>query len=176
MKRAVFLDRDGIINKVIPENGKAGSPKCFEEFEFISEISIQIDRIKEAGFLAIVCTNQPDISRGKMSIQELEKMHSKIRSELSIDDIFVCPHDDKDNCFCRKPKPGMILNAMKKYNIDLIQSFFIGDSWKDIEAARNAGCRGILITTSYNTEVNCLNRAGSLSGAVDLIIKRTGER
>lgn len=175
LKRAVFLDRDGVINKVILVNGKAFSPKCFEEFEFIQGIESQIKRIKEAGFLVIVCTNQPDIARGKMCVREIEKMHSEIEYKLNVDDIFVCPHDDRDNCLCRKPKPGMLINAMKKYDINLKESFLIGDGVKDIETAGNAGCKGILIETSYNADIDFLNRTSSLSGAVDFIIKQTGE-
>ena len=170
MKRAVFLDRDGVINKVAIKDGKAYSPRCFDEFEFVENVAGQLERIKEAGYLTVVVTNQPDIARGKMDISELHKMSDIIRRNLAVDDIFVCLHDDIDNCHCRKPKPGMMFDAAKKYDIDLSNSFLVGDSWKDMEAARNAGCEGILVKASYNKDVTCSRSVENLAEAIDIIM------
>ncbi len=164
------MDRDGVINNIIVKHGKAYSPRVLEEFIFTPNIISQIKRIKEAGYLVVVVTNQPDIARDKLSVKELERIHKKIESELNVDDIFVCPHDDNDNCTCRKPKPGMIFDAVKKYDIDLSNSYFIGDGWKDMEAAKTAGCEGILINANYNEGISCLTRVKNLSEAIDLII------
>jgi D-glycero-D-manno-heptose 1,7-bisphosphate phosphatase len=171
LKKTAFLDRDGVINNVIVKNNKVFSPRRFVEFTLTPNIARYIDRIKEAGYLVIVVTNQPDISRAKLNIHELEKMHNKIRNELDVDDIFVCPHDDSDNCVCRKPKPGMVIEAKKKYDIDLANSFLIGDSWKDIDAAKRSGCREILINASYNQDIDCVNRVNNLSEAISLITR-----
>ena len=97
-----------------------------------------IRKIRE-DFLVIIVTNQPDIARNKMSETELEKMHEKLRKQIEFDDLFVCIHDDADNCQCRKPKPGMIINTAIKWKIDLKNSIIIGDSWRDMLAGEKAG-------------------------------------
>jgi D-glycero-D-manno-heptose 1,7-bisphosphate phosphatase len=170
MNKAVFLDRDGVINKALIRDGKAYSPRHFSEFEFMENIADQIRKIKDAGYFVIVITNQPDISRGIMDMSELNKMTEAIKANLPVDEIFICPHDDNDNCLCRKPKPGMLLNAAKKYEINLNECFFIGDGWKDMEAAKNAGCRGILIDAFYNKSIDCFKRVHDMKDAVDIIL------
>ena len=150
--KAIFWDRDGIMNKVIMRNGKPSSPWKLEEFEIIPDVKECLDAFKEMGFLNIVFTNQPDISRGFLKIEDLEKMHKIILEILPIDEIKVCPHDDKDNCSCRKPKPGLILEAVKKWSIDLKKSYVIGDSWKDIGAGKAAGCKTFLLRREYNKD------------------------
>ena len=132
MRQAVFLDRDGVINKVILRDGKPFSPRKLDEFEFIENIKDALNKFKEKGFLNIVFTNQPDISRGLIKKDTLEKIHLLLKDTLPVDDIFVCPHDDTDNCHCRKPKSGLLLDAAGKWNIDLKRSFVIGDQYKDI--------------------------------------------
>jgi D-glycero-D-manno-heptose 1,7-bisphosphate phosphatase len=175
MNRAVFIDRDGVINKAIIKDGQAYSPRHFGEFEFMQSVADQIRKIKEAGYYVIVVTNQPDISRGNMDISELNKMTEAIKASLPVDEIFICPHDDSDNCLCRKPKPGMLLDAAKRYEIDLNKSFFIGDGWKDMGAAKNAGCMGILIGTFYNKDVDCFRRVKDMNGAIDIILNEREE-
>lgn len=145
MNRAIFLDRDGVINKVRIENGMACSPRILEDFEFLSGVQEAIEDFKKKGYLVIVATNQPEISRGLLKKEELDKMHQKIIEELKVDDIMVCLHDDHHNCDCRKPKSGLLFAAAKKWNIDLAESFMVGDRWKDIEAGKKAGCKTILI-------------------------------
>jgi D-glycero-D-manno-heptose 1,7-bisphosphate phosphatase len=152
-KKALFLDRDGVINKVIFREGKVSSPWKLEEFEFLPGIKELLWSMKEKGFLNIVVTNQPDIKRGFLNIEALEKMHRILRENFPIEEIKICPHDDDDNCFCRKPKPGLIFEAAEKYLIDLKNSFMIGDGWKDIVAGKTAGCKTVFIRTDYNKEI-----------------------
>jgi len=151
--KIVFLDRDGVINKIIMRKGEVSSPRKIEEFEFLPNIFSALKKFQEIGFLNIIFTNQPDISRGLLKKEELEKMNKLILSSLPIDEIIFCPHDDKDNCSCRKPKPGMILEAAKKHFIDLRKSYVVGDGQRDIEAGRAAGCKTFLIKTEYNKNI-----------------------
>ena len=170
MKRAIFLDRDGVINSTIIKKGKPFSPRRLEDFELVDGIKDILERFRVRGLLNIIVTNQPDIARGLMKKEELRKMHNLIRENLPVDDIFICPHDDADNCSCRKPKPGMLLEAAKKWDIDLSESFMIGDSWKDIEAGRNAGCTTLLIDSPYNKQIDSDLRANELSAVAEIIL------
>ena len=151
--KAIFLDRDGIINHTVCRDGKYVSPRTFKEFQFKEGVKEFIQKAKKENFLIIVVTNQPDISRGLMKIEDLEKMHHLLKKNRLVDEIFVCPHDDADNCHCRKPKPGMLLEASKKYQIILKKSFIIGDSLKDIGAGNDAGCKTVLWQETYNEKV-----------------------
>lgn len=146
VNRAIFLDRDGVINQPRIEGDKTFSPRCFQDFQIISGVKESIEIFKKMGFLVIVVTNQPDIARAKLDPQELERMHQHLLQELSVDEVMVCPHDDKDECDCRKPKPGMLLSAAQKWSIDLKNSVLVGDRNKDIFAGQSAGCKTILIT------------------------------
>ncbi len=169
MRKAVFLDRDGVINRVIVEEGQVRSPRSFAEFELADGVAGCLQAMRALSYLVIVVTNQPDIARGKMPPADLEKMSEVVRSQLAVDDMLVCPHDDVHNCMCRKPKPGMLLEAKEKHDIDLRSSYMVGDGWKDMEAARNAGCRGILIGADYNEGVACFKRVEGLKEAVRLL-------
>ena len=131
MMRAVFLDRDGVLL-----DGLSRIPE---------DVPGALKELKEADFLLIVVTNQPDVARGTKMKEDIEITHSFLRKALPLDDIFVCYHDDGDNCSCRKPKPGMLLQAASRYSIDLSASFMIGDRQKDIEAGLAAGCKSILV-------------------------------
>jgi len=169
MNRAVFFDRDGIINKVIYREKKPCSPRKIIEFKLMPEIAKILNELRKYEFKIIIFTNQPDISRGLMKIEDLEKMHKIIKEVLHPDSILYCPHDDKDNCGCRKPKPGMIMKAANELNINLDKSFVIGDTWKDIEAGRSAGCITILLNAAYNRGVNSDYRVKSLDEAVEIV-------
>jgi len=145
--KAVFLDRDGVINKKL-ENDYV---KNWNEFHFLPGVIEAIKTINEKGYLVIVVTNQRGIGRGLMTEQDLKDIHQRMLQEIQkggarIDDIFYCPHDMKDNCNCRKPKPGMLVQAKKKWDIDYAKSYIIGDSETDIEAGQQVGCKGILTT------------------------------
>lgn len=133
-------------------NGKPSSPWKLEEFEILPDVKEYLEASKKMGFLNIVFTNQPDISRGFLKIEDLEKMHKIISETLPIDEIKFCPHDNQDNCSCRKPKPGLILEAVKKWSIDLKKSYVIGDGWKDIGAGKAAGCKTFLLRREYNKD------------------------
>lgn len=168
---AVFLDRDGVLNRIVPRDGHPGSPRSLDEFVVDDEAPRAVARLREAGFRTFIITNQPDIARGLLPSSELEAMMDVLRRRVEVDDARVCRHDDADACACRKPKPGMILDLAARWSIDLARSYVIGDSWKDMEASRAAGCRGILIERPYNVGTRFMARVASLDEAVDLILK-----
>lgn len=149
MSRAVFLDRDGVINANVERNGRPVAPTMIEEFRLLPGAAEAVKRLKDAGFTIIVVTNQPDIRTGRTSQETLDAMHAEIRRRMPIDDIRVCCHTDADNCTCRKPKPGLLLEAAEQWKIDLANSYLVGDRWRDVEAGRAAGCLTIFVDYGY---------------------------
>jgi D-sedoheptulose 7-phosphate isomerase len=173
-RRAVFLDRDGVINRTFVRGGKPFPPSTLQELEVLPGVPEALRELKQHGYKLLVITNQPDVARGKQSQQTIDAMHQVLSSRLPLDDIFVCYHTDQDKCNCRKPMPGMLLEAAKKHNIDLAASFMVGDRWRDIEAGYNAGCRTILIDYGYSERPPAHApdlRVGSLREAADWIIR-----
>jgi len=174
--RAVFLDRDGVINRAFVRDGKPVPPPTLQELEVLPGVPEALRDLKQHGYELLVVTNQPDVGRGKQSRQALDAMHKLLSDRLPIDDILVCTHSDADKCDCRKPLPGMLLEAARKHNVDLAASFMVGDRWRDIEAGYNAGCKTILIDYGYSERppdrVPDL-RVGSLREAADWIIRST---
>jgi len=168
-RRAVFLDRDGVLNKVNLEDGKPASPTKIEQFHLLPDLKKWLQFFKDKGLMVIVITNQPEVRRGLLKANELEKMHLILREKLPVDEIIVCPHDDRDGCECRKPKPGMLYRAASRFGIDLQGSFIIGDSWKDMEAGTAAGCRTILIDKPYNQGVKNDYRVKNIEEAVGVV-------
>ena len=152
MNKAIFIDRDGVISGPFIKDGKSISAKTFKEFRILSKVTKGLDLLKKKKYLLIIITNQPDISKKKINKNELTKMHNEIFSKTKIDDIYVCEHQESDNCNCRKPKIGLILKAKKKYNINLKKSFLIGDRSKDIESARRANIKSIYIERGYKEQ------------------------
>ena len=148
-KRAVFLDRDGVINQAILRDGKPYPPSTIEELKIVEGAAEALSDLKQAGFLLIVVTNQPDIARGTRSRATVDAIHQALRETLPVDDFFVCPHDDADRCDCRKPQPGLLLRAAEKYDINMPRSFMIGDRWRDVDAGTSAGCATVWIDYSY---------------------------
>lgn len=148
--RAVFLDRDGVINESIVRDGKPHPPSSIAETTLVAAARKALRELKRRGFLLLVVTNQPDVRRGTTSRENVEEIHRFLADELPLDDFFVCYHDDSDNCRCRKPKPGLLLEAAGKYDIDVKRSYLVGDRWRDIDAGVAAGCRTILIDRAYN--------------------------
>ena len=144
-RRAVFLDRDGVLNRLVSRNGKRVSPRRVSHFHLFPGIGAVVNELRQAGLLAVVVTNQPDVARGFMTAAELERMHDRLRAAATLDAIYACVHDDRHQCACRKPKPGLVLDAARELGINVPQSFLVGDSWKDIEAGKAAGCRTILV-------------------------------
>ncbi len=143
--RAVFLDRDGVLNANLVREGKPFAPRRIEEFQLLPGVEDAVRRLKAAGFLAIVVTNQPDVAAGLTPRAAVDAMHARLRAVLPLDDIKVCWHRDGDGCNCRKPKPGMLLEAASERDLDLQSSYMIGDRWRDIDAGRAAGCTTILV-------------------------------
>ncbi|MDY0042782.1 MAG: HAD family hydrolase, partial [Desulforhabdus sp.] len=166
MRKAVFLDRDGVINKVVMRKGKICSPRTVREFEWEDGVEQAVSMLKQYGYLVIVATNQPDIARSRMTRISLDTMTEKIYRSLSVDSVWVCPHDDTDGCGCRKPKPGMLLDAARVYGIDCGDSFMVGDTWKDMETGRAAKCKTILLDRPYNQRAVCHYRVKNLLSAV----------
>ena len=149
MRKAVFLDRDGVINKTFIKNDLPFSPPSFAELEILPDLKESILILHKLNFVCLVVTNQPDVSRGKIEKKTVIEMNNYLKDEIKLDDIFVCYHDDHDNCKCRKPEPGLLLDAVKKWDIDLKKSYMIGDRWKDIESGKKAGCKTIFIDHNY---------------------------
>lgn len=177
--RAVFLDRDGVLNEPIVRNGKPYPPSSIRDVVIVADAAVSLQRLKQKGFLLLVVTNQPDVRRGTASKEQVEQIHGLLASRLTLDGFFVCYHDDRDACHCRKPKPGLILQAAAEYDIDVTDSFLVGDRWRDIEAGAAAGCRTIFIDRGYD-ERNPKSVADvsvfSLSEAVDWILEQTTDR
>jgi len=149
MKKAVFLDRDGVINKAFIKNGLPESPNSLSELEILPGVKESISRLKKLNFICLVVTNQPDVQRGKIKKNTIIKMNNFLKKKIELDDIFVCYHDDQDNCNCRKPKPGLLLQARKKWNVDFKKSFIVGDRWRDIQAGKKVGCKTIFLDYRY---------------------------
>ena len=149
-RRAVFLDRDGVINRAIVRDGKPHPPSCPAELEILPGVSDALARLKAAGFRIIVVTNQPDVARGRQTRENVEALHAALlASGLPIDSFRVCYHDDGDGCACRKPAPGLLLAAAQEDNLDLAASIMVGDRWRDVEAGRQAGCATIFLDYQY---------------------------
>ena len=152
MRRAVFLDRDGVINANLERDGRPVAPTSLADFRILPGVEEAVRLLKERGYLVIVITNQPDVANGLTDRATVEAMHDLIRARLSIDDIWTCFHNDSDRCECRKPKPGLVLAAAAAHHIDLTRSYVVGDRWRDVEAGRAAGCSTIFIDYSYKQD------------------------
>lgn len=173
VRRAVFLDRDGVINANVERDGRPVAPTTMEEFRFLPGVEDAVRRMKEAGYLVIVCTNQPDVATGRTERATVDAMHELVRARLAVDDIRICFHTDAHGCACRKPKPGMLMEAARDHNIDLTASYMVGDRWRDVIAGRTAGCLTIFVDYGYKQDGPNEPDAvvGSLSEAANLILK-----
>jgi D-glycero-D-manno-heptose 1,7-bisphosphate phosphatase len=149
MRRAVFLDRDGVINRVSLRDGKPYPPVGLLDLRLLPGVRDACRSLREMGFLLILVTNQPDLAREKADEKEVASIHEKLKRFLQLEDVKVCPHDDDAECECRKPKPGMLLEAAREWGIDLAASYFVGDRWRDVEAGQRAGCQPIFIDYGY---------------------------
>lgn len=173
MRRAVFLDRDGVVNRAVLREGKPYPPPSLSDLRLLPGVREACRKLREAGFALILITNQPDIARGIIRADEVADIHSRLQRYLQLDDIRVCPHDDSARCECRKPKPGLLLDAARKWNIDLAGSFIVGDRWRDIEAGQRAGCRSIFVDYGYRERQpnGPYLRVHSLSEAANWILR-----
>jgi D-sedoheptulose 7-phosphate isomerase len=180
LRPAVFLDRDGVLNRAVVRDGKPFPPPSdVEELELLPDVASSLRDLKAHGFSLFVITNQPDVARGTCTRESVEALHQTLASSLPIDDIFVCYHDDNDHCACRKPKPGLLFEAQRKHNIDLEGSFMVGDRWRDIDAGHSAGCKTILIDYGYRERKSAQPPEAtvrSLREAADWIISSSAKK
>ena len=149
-RRAVFLDRDGVINRPVMRDGKPYPPARVEELEVLPGVREALQRLHAAGFRLVVVTNQPDLARGTQGREVIDTMHARLAAALPIDEFRVCDHDDSDDCTCRKPKAGLLEAAAREAGLNLRASFMVGDRWRDVEAGRRAGCTTIFIDWGYD--------------------------
>lgn len=154
MKRAVFIERDAILNEVRVGPKHQIAPLTLEEFKINQHAKEPLQKLKGVGFVLIATTNQPGLSRGYQSRRELDRMHDLLRRSFPLDDLMVCPHDETDHCPCRKPRPGLLIEAAFKWHLNLDHSFVISDKWQDAEAARTAGCTSVLLKSPWVGQVH----------------------
>lgn len=177
LHRAVFLDRDGVINRALTRDNKPYPPTSLAEFEILPGVAEACRRLKEAGYVLVVATNQPDVGRGTLSQATVEQLHAHLRATLPIDRVEVCYHPGKgaSDCDCRKPKPGMLRSAAAALGLDLATSWMVGDRWRDIDCGQAAGCRTIFIDYDYDEPLKAPPdfRAKSLLEAAEIILSRT---
>lgn len=172
--KAVFLDRDGVLSQVKLDAGKPLPPASLKDVVIPADVAPGLKRLKQAGFFLLVVTNQPDVARQKTTLDVVTQINHYLMESLPVDDIFVCYHDDIHQCLCRKPKPGLLLEAAKRYQIDLSKSFMIGDRWKDIEAGQSAGCKTVWIKSAYHepSPLTANYTASSFADATQWIIEQ----
>jgi D-glycero-D-manno-heptose 1,7-bisphosphate phosphatase len=176
VRRAIFLDRDGVLNRAILRDGKPYPPPGLAQMELLPDVQPACQRLREADYLLILVTNQPDIARGLAREEDVLAINNYLQQFLGLDDVRVCPHDDASGCACRKPHPGLLIDAARDWDIDLGASYLVGDRWRDIEAAQRAGCSAVFIDYGYPERrpdppfwpVNSLKEAASLILAADL--------
>jgi D-glycero-D-manno-heptose 1,7-bisphosphate phosphatase len=147
--KAVFLDRDGVLNVPVVCDGRAYPPASVENLQIYRDAATALLALKQAGYRLIVVTNQPDIARGTQTWEAVDAINAAIGAVLPIEEFLVCAHDDADHCACRKPKPGLVLEAAERGGINLAQSFLIGDRWRDIDCGAAAGVRTVLLDRGY---------------------------
>ena len=171
--RAVFLDRDGVINRATVRDGRPYPPEHIAELEILPGVPGALARLRAAGFRLIVVTNQPDVARGTQRREVIDAMHAHLMAVLPLDEIRVCPHDDADQCVCRKPRPGLLEDAAGEAGLCLADSVMVGDRWRDIEAGRLAGCRTVLVDYGYAEQAPAPPDlvVRSLAEAVDWILQ-----
>lgn len=171
-RRAVFLDRDGVIVRSVVRDGKPYAPRRLEDFRLLPGARRATLALRRAGFLVVVVTNQPDIGNGLVELETVDAMHARLRRQLAIDDIEMCRHKQTAGCRCRKPKSGMLTSARRRFGIDLTRSFMVGDRCSDILAGANVGCYTVFVDRGYD---RCTDRlpdctVGSLPEAVRRIL------
>lgn len=150
MKAAVFLERDGVLNQVRVAGRSQIPPMCVEEFRIHEGVRESLLRLKAAGYVILVTTNQPSVAGGLLPRRELDRMHDMLRRALPIDDILLCAHEESDRCSCRKPSAGLFTEAAFQWHLDMERSFVISDKWQDASAAFVAGCNSVLIKSPWN--------------------------
>ena len=174
LRRAVFLDRDGVINRAVVRDGKPYPPHGLSGLEILPGVEEALQALHHAGWLLIVITNQPDVARGTASRADVEAINHALQQGLPIDEFRTCYHDSHDGCDCRKPLPGALLAAARSHGIDLASSYMVGDRWRDTEAGERAGCKTIFIDYGYNEKQpeTFTHRVGNLREAADIILSK----
>ena len=170
--RAVFLDRDGVLNVSEVRGGKPYAPRRLEDFHLYPEGFAALTRLRQAGFKLFVVTNQPDIGNKQVERSVVDAMNARLAESLPIDHVYMCPHSQTDGCSCRKPRPGMLIEAAERYGVDLASSFMVGDRYGDVAAGHAANCRTVFIDRGY-IETPSQNpdwSVASLTEAVDVIL------
>lgn len=176
-RRAVFLDRDGVLNKAIVREGRPYPPASMSEFKLIPGVIEAVNSLHQNQWITIVVTNQPDVARGVALKSDVQEMNDYLRSLLPLDDVKTCFHDSGDNCQCRKPKPGFLLDSAIKYGLNLGECFMVGDRWRDIESGQRAGCKTIFIDYGYAEKQpeNADHTVSSLMEATKIILGENDE-
>ena len=176
-RRAIFLDRDGVLNQSVIREGKPYPPANADEVVILPGVASALQKLKQAGYLLIVVSNQPDVARGTTTREAVEAINATLNEQLGsgslLDEFRMCYHDSPDNCHCRKPKPGMLTDAAREHGLDLATCHMVGDRWRDIEAGQAAGCATVFIDYGYDEKqpVGCDVRAGSLAEATDILLR-----
>ena len=173
-RKAVFLDRDGVLNEPVLVDGPPHPPASAADLVVRPDTVEACSRLHDAGWLLVVVTNQPDIARGAQSRHAVDAINDELRRRLLLDDVRVCPHDDADRCRCRKPAPGLLLDGAAAWKVDLARSVMVGDRWRDVEAGKRAGCAVVLVKRDYDEPSAAADAdfvAGSLIEAVPWILE-----
>jgi D-glycero-D-manno-heptose 1,7-bisphosphate phosphatase len=168
----VFLDRDGVVNRPLARDGRPYAPSRLEELEVLDGVVDACARLRAAGFALVVVTNQPEVARGTLDSDQLDAMHASLRDLLGLDAVAVCPHDDADGCACRKPLPGMVVDAAAELGVDLAASYLVCDRGRDVDAAHAAGCTAVFVDWGWDerSPTPPYHAVGSLAEAADLIL------
>jgi D-glycero-D-manno-heptose 1,7-bisphosphate phosphatase len=177
VRRAVFLDRDGVLVRAYPEGGGAWRPpRSIAELELLPGVADACTHLRASGFALIVVTNQPDVARGRIERDVVDAQHEWLLSALPLTEIVVCVHDDADACSCRKPAPGMLVDSARRHGVSLDASVMVGDRWRDVEAGRAAGCRTVFVDHGYDERRPVAPDAvvASLTEAVPVILEWAG--
>lgn len=171
-RRAVFLDRDGVINRAMVRDGKPYPPTSLESVGILPGVEDALRRLKDAGYTLVVVSNQPDVARGTTPRSTVEEINDYLSTRLPIDRFIMCYHDSSDGCACRKPRPGMLVMGAEEFNVELEESFMVGDRWRDVAAGRAAGCKTLFIDYGYNEQQpeKVDFTVGSLKEAADIIL------
>jgi D-glycero-D-manno-heptose 1,7-bisphosphate phosphatase len=173
-RRAIFLDRDGVLNRAVVRAGKPYPPADVAQTEILPGVAEALAQLRAVGFVLIVVSNQPDVARGTTARATVEAINAYLGSLLPVDRFIMC-YEDGENAFCKKPNPGMLLAGAQEFNVDLSQSFMIGDRWRDVEAGIAAGCRTVFINCGYAEKQPTTYdfQASSLLDAATLVLSAT---
>ena len=169
---AGFLDRDGVINRAVIRDGIPRPPASLADLEILPSVPEALSALRAHGYSLVVVSNQPDVARGTCSREVVDSINQRLKQQLQLDAILTCFHDNADRCECRKPKPGLLLQAAHQFDIDLPLSFMVGDRQCDLEAGKRAGCRTFFVDCGYPDEPRGASdfRVASLMQATEIIL------